>query len=98
MLAQGENYYWSQAMGETYTLYVKVDGEGIEVTSSDGKGKTIMSPEEFAGYYNNRKIFTLNGEITEVMGLLIKEKGLYIPPVKFVQTSESLDVVWTGVM
>lgn len=99
MLARGENYnYWSQAMGETYTLYVKVDGEGIEVTSSDGKGKTIMSPEEFAGYYNNRKIFTLNGEITEVMGLLIKEKGLYIPPVKFVQTSESLDVVWTGVM
>lgn len=97
MLAQGENYHvWSQANGEIYTLNVKMDGEGIEVNSVDGRGKTVMSPEEFAGYYNNQKIFTLNGDITEVMGLYIGDKGLYVPPVKFVQTNNSLDVVWTG--
>jgi hypothetical protein len=97
MLTQGRNYdYWSQAAGETYTLNVRMDGHGIRVYSADGLGSTIMSPEEFAGYYNNRKIFTLNGDTTEVMGLMIKEKGLFIPPVKFVQTSDSLDIVWTG--
>lgn len=97
MLTQGRNYdYWSQAAGETYTLNVRMDGHGIRVYSADGLGSTVMSPKEFAGYYNNRKIFTLNGDTTEVMGLMIKEKGLFIPPVKFVQTSDSLDIVWTG--
>ena len=87
---------WSQASGESYTLNVKVDGEGITVHNLDGKGKTVMSPEEFAGYYNDQKIFTLNGDITEVMGLAVGGKGLFIPPVKFVQTDDSLDIVWTG--
>lgn len=97
MLGQGQNYdVWSQASGEIYTLDVKMDGYGIEVNNADGKGKTVMSPEEFAGYYNDQKIFTLNGDITEVMGLMVKDKGLFIPPIKFVQTNESLDVVWTG--
>ena len=67
----------------------------ITVYNKDGKGLTVMSPEEFAGYYNNQKSL-LNGDITEVMGLKIHEKGLFIPPVKFVQTDSSLDVVWTG--
>lgn len=97
MLGQGQNYdVWSQASGEIYTLDVRVDGKGINVYSADGNGKTVMSPEEFAGYYNNQKVFTLNGDLTEVMGLTIKDKGLFIPPVKFVQTGNSLDVVWTG--
>ena len=97
MLAQGLNYdIWNQANGEIYTLNVRMDGKGINVYSADGMGKTIMSPEEFAGYYNNQKIFTLNGDITEVMGLYVGGKGLFIPPVKFVQTQNSLDVVWTG--
>lgn len=97
MLGQGQNYdVWSQASGEIYTLNVKMDSYGVTVYNADGKGKTVMSPEEFAGYYNNEKIFTLNGDITEVMGLYIGGKGLFIPPVKFVQTDNSLDVVWTG--
>lgn len=98
MLAQGINVdVWSQANGEIYTLNVKVDSKGISVYSADNKGKTVMSPEEFAGYYNNQKIFTLNGDITEVMGLEIKGKGLWIRPLKIVQTSNSIDFVWTGV-
>lgn len=97
MLGQGQNYdVWSQASGEIYTLNVKVDSEGIKVYNEDGKGLTVMSPEEFAGYYNNQKVFTLNRDITEVMGLYVGGKGLFIPPVKFVQTNESLDIVWTG--
>lgn len=97
MLVKGESAEsWTQSNGEVYTLNVKIDGKGVNVYSIDGKGKTVMSPEEFAGYYNNKKIFTLNRDITEVMGLMIKEKGLFIPPVKFVQTDNSLDIVWTG--
>lgn len=97
MLAMGENIgSWSQANGEVYTVNVKMDNQGIRVYSADGLASTIMSPEEFAGYYNNEKIFTLNGNITEVMGLRVGGQGLFIPPVKFVQTDNSLDVVWTG--
>jgi len=97
MLARGKNYsVWSQASGEVYTLNVKVDSNGINVLSVDGRSRTVMSPEEFAGYYNDEKIFTLNKDITEVLGLYVRGKGMYIPPVKFVQTNNSLDVVWTG--
>lgn len=98
MLAKGQNIgYWTQANGEVYTLKVRTDEDGVKVYRADGNGYTIMSPEEFAGYYNNQKIFTLNGDITEVMGLEIKGKGLWMRPVKLVQTSNSLDFVWTGV-
>lgn len=97
MLIEGvNNDVWRQASGESYTMNVKMDGHGIRVYSTDGRSSTVMSPEEFAGYYNNEKIFTLNGDITEVMGAYVGGKGLFIPPVKFVQTSNSLDVVWTG--
>lgn len=97
MLARGQNYTtWSQAAGEIYTLNVRMDGEGIKVYSADGRELTVISPREFAGYYNNQKVFTLNRDITEVMGLDVGGKGLFIRPVKFVQTSNSLDVVWTG--
>lgn len=97
-LVQGKNNeVWSQANGEVYTLNVKVDGEGIRVYGVEGKGYTVMSPEEFAGYYNNKQVFTVNKDITEVMGLLVKEQGLFIPPVKMVQNGNvSLDIVWTG--
>jgi hypothetical protein len=98
MMAQGNNLdVWSQANGEIYTLNVKMDSQGVTVYSADNKGKTVMSPDEFAGYYNNSKIFTLNGDITEVMGLDIGGKGLFIRPVKFVQATTSMDIVWTGV-
>lgn len=98
MLAQGNNLdVWSQANGEIYTVNVKMDSKGVTVYSADNKGKTVMSPEEFAGYYNDSKIFTLNGDITEVMGLDIGGKGLFIRPVKFVQTADSVDLVWAGV-
>lgn len=97
LLAQGQNLdVWSQAAGENYTLLVKMDGKGIKVYRQDGTGYTIMDPNEFAGYYNNTKIFTLNGDITEVMGLDIGSKGLFIRPIKMVQTATSLDIVWTG--
>ena len=98
MLAKGSNVqYWSQANGEVYTLKVQTDADGVKVYRADNAGYTIMSPEEFAGYYNNQKIFTLNGDITEVMGLEIKGKGLWMRPIKIVQTNESIDYVWTGV-
>jgi len=98
MIAKGKNInYWSQANGEVYTLKVQTDADGVKVYRADGNGYTVMSPEEFAGYYNNQKIFTLNGDITEVMGLEIKGKGLWIRPIKIVQTNESIDFVWTGV-
>lgn len=104
MLASGNTTYWQSAAGETYTTDVQFDADGVRVIRRDPDtgqpiGETIMSPYEFAGYYNNEKIFTLNGDITDVKGLNIQELGLYIQPIKMVQNqsgSGSLDIVWTG--
>lgn len=98
-LYEGHNITgWQQHSGETYTLNVLVDETGLIVYSSDKKSRTVMSPEEFAGYYGDTKVFTINGEITEVQGLKIKEKGLFIPPIKLVQSTERncIVAVWTG--
>lgn len=97
---------WSPAAGELYNLNVQVDTRGLKVFRMDDKDNlqlgdyTIMSPQEFAGYYNHERVFTVNKDITEVRGLAVEGEGLYIQPVKFIQrldSTPSLDVVWMGV-
>lgn len=89
---------WQQHSGETYTLNVQVDEQGLTVYSTDKKSKTVMSPEEFSGYYHDEKVFTLNGSITEVQGLEIEKEGLHIAPIKMIRNDarKSLIIVWTG--
>ena len=104
LLDEGRGTYWSQAPNELYSADVSMDADGITVQRRDTStnrvvGYTVMSPFEFAGYYENKKVFTLNEDITEVMGLNIGGKGLFIEPVKMVQNTASggsLDIVWTG--
>lgn len=97
VISLGNQATWTQAAGETYSLLVQMDGTGIKVKDSNGSGYTIMSPYEFARYFDGQQVFTINGDISEVMGLKIKGKGLYIAPIKMVQNgSTSLDIVWIG--
>lgn len=72
------NLPWQPYRDEVYSTNVKMDGGGIKVfTLEDGEktGYTLMSPKEFAGYNYNRedrtyeKIFTLNGDTTQVKKL-----------------------------
>lgn len=104
MLARGFSDVWEPAPGEIYGADVQIDHEGIRVlqrSADTGQelGHTSITPHEFSGYYGGQQIFTLNRDITEVMGLKVKEKGLYVPPIKMVQNKRdggSLDIVWTG--
>ena len=80
-----ENFTWQQNQGEVYTLNVNVDSEGVLVKGADGLSYTVMSPNEFAGYYAGNKVFTLNGDITEIKGLVVNGSGIDISPIKIVQ-------------
>ena len=89
---------WQQYAGEVYTLNVQVDKQGIRVFSENKLSETRMSPEEFSGLYNGNRIFTLNGDLTEVQGLVIHGKGLHLAPIKMIpnRVRNSLVEVWTG--
>lgn len=98
-LIEGDNQsVWTQASGEIYNVNVLVDTQGIKVYNTQKTAYTIMSPSEFAHYYGNQKVFTINGDIAELEGLLIKNKGLFMPPIKFVQnkTRNSVAIVYMG--
>ena len=103
MVGIGDTTVWSPAVDEIYGADVNIDSDGVEVRRRHPEtgeiiGYTIMTPQEFAGYYGSEKVFTLNEDITEVMGLEVKEKGLFISPIKIVQNKagKSADIVWTG--
>jgi phage minor structural protein len=79
MLNVGEDaLQWQHADGELYNTNIQLNLNGIKVINGQSKGYTIMSPSEFSGYSevlddNNQphmeRIFTLNGETTEVSRL-----------------------------
>lgn len=105
MLARGVNTFWQSADGEIYGVDVAFDADGLQIARRDPDsntvvGKTVMTPYEFAGYVGDEKVFTLNEDITEVTGILVKEKGVFVPPIKIVQNHKNditADIVWTGV-
>lgn len=79
MLNVGEDaLQWQHANGELYNTNIQMNLNGIKVLNGQTNGYTIMSPSEFSGYAevindsNQRemkKIFTLNGDTTEVTKL-----------------------------
>lgn len=68
---------WKQASGELYTSEVLVDIDGMLIKNNVYSGYTIISPSEFAGYYeiDGRyiRVFTLNKDTTEVTKLQVDE-------------------------
>jgi phage minor structural protein len=57
---------WTPAPNEIYTSGVKIDKTGIEVYRSDSSEKTVINNTEFAGYYNDEEVFSLNKDETRV--------------------------------
>lgn len=78
---------WSMATGEVYNSNVIMDANGIKVKSSGYEGYTHITPEEFAGYYNDngveQKVFSLNKDVTEVAKLDVQQE-LRMSPIKVV--------------
>ena len=78
-----EPLQWQQAHDEIYTSNVQVDQSGITVKSTAYNGYTVISPDEFAGYAeviddngnaSIQRIFTLNGDTTEVKKLKAEDE------------------------
>lgn len=96
MLTQGTtNYSWTPHRTENANTNIQMNINGLKVIGSDG-GYTVMSPDEFSGYApvtdevtnttEMERIFTLNGDTTEVNRLSAKRSidigTLVIVPVK----------------
>ena len=80
---------WTQANGEVMNTNVDVSIEGIRVKRVNEDGEiidgeyTVMSPTEFAGYSDNKEIFSLNKDVTEVEKLKARSE-ITMPPIKIV--------------
>jgi phage minor structural protein len=75
---------WEPAPNEIYTQGVKIDKEGIEVYRSDTSEKTVINNTEFAGYFEDEKVFSINKDETHIKktvvdGELIIGKGRIMP-------------------
>ncbi len=75
---------WEPAPNEIYSQGVKIDKEGIEVYRPDTSEKTVINNTEFAGYYENEKVFSINKDETHIKktvvdGELIIGKGRIMP-------------------
>lgn len=84
---------WSSHETEIYNTNVRVDINGMQIMGNrDGK-RTVINTEEFAGYENNEKVFTVNGDTTEVKKLKA-EKQFEMAPIKIVSVNNSKYQGW----
>src|SRR5690606_31614595 len=97
---------WTLATGELYNAFVRVDDSGLLVIGLDEDGnverKTVMSPEEFAGYYdenrdgNFEKVFWLNQDETVTKKLRALEE-ITMGTVKIVRVESTMNRGWAFV-
>ena len=86
---------WTPAPNEIYTQEVKIDKRGIEVSNSASSQRTVITNAEFAGYYNDEVIFTLNKDETQTKKTTV-DGELTVGKTKFVPmptASEGLNIV-----
>ena len=75
MFAVGDSkHQWTQANGEVMNTQVNVSVDGVVVRRVDEYGNvngdyTAMTPLEFAGYSNDKRVFSLNKDVTKVQKL-----------------------------
>ena len=82
---------WTPAPNEIYTSGVKVDKNGIEVYRSDSRERTAITNREFAGYYDDEEVFSLNRDETRTKKTVV-DGDLTVGDCKFIpfeQGSES---------
>lgn len=96
MLAEGTAVHkWTPAPNEIYTAEVKIDRRGIEVSNAASSQRTVITNTEFAGYYNEEVIFTLNKDETQTKKTTV-DGELTVGKTKFVPmstASEGLNIV-----
>lgn len=96
MMVEGPTVHnWTPAPNEIYTNEVKIDKRGIAVSNSASSQRTIITNTEFAGYYNDEVIFTLNKDETQTKKTTV-DGELTVGRTKFVPmstASEGLNIV-----
>ena len=74
---------WTPAPDEIYTSGVRIDKRGIVVYRSGSSERTVITNEEFAGYNGQNRIFSLNGDETEIVNATVRQQ-LKIEDVMFI--------------
>ncbi len=86
---------WTPAPNEIYTSEVKIDRRGIEVRNNASSQRTVITNTEFAGYYEDEVIFTLNKDETQTKKTTV-DGELTVGKTKFVPmptASDGLNIV-----
>lgn len=94
---------WTQANGEILNTQVNITNNGITIKSIqfDNNGQyTVISPLEFSGYAKvngiQTKVFTINGDTTEVEKLNARS-GIIMTPIKIVPITTGDNLGWAFV-
>ena len=69
-----EPLQWTSHGTEVYNTSVRIDINGIQVMGNRDGSRTVITPDEFSGYENGERIFTLNGDTTEVKKLKAEQQ------------------------
>ena len=88
-------HLWTPYAQELYTTNFKSDERGFRVIRiEDGReiGYTEMTPEEFAGYYDGKKVFKMNKEVFEMTNAKV-EKEIQIGEYRFVAMGNGVGIV-----
>ena len=98
MLHEGsEPFKWQPYTSEVYNTNVKMDINGITVKNNADAGYTLITPDEFSGYApvdgTVEKVFTLNGDTTEVKKLKA-EQQFQMAPVTIITIDNSKYSGW----
>lgn len=96
MLCEGTSpKAWAPAPNEIFTSGVRIDKTGIVVYRSDTSEKTVMNNREFAGYYNDEEVFSLNKDETRTKKTVV-DGELTVGDCKFIPyengTEEGLNI------
>ena len=75
---------WQPAPNEIYTMNVKIDKRGINITNSESDTQTIIDNTQFAVKYQGNTVLTVNKDLTtlqktEVLNELTVGKGRFVP-------------------
>lgn len=75
---------WQPAPNEIYTMNVKIDKRGINITNSESDTQTIIDNTQFAVKHQGNTVLTVNKDLTtlqktEVLNELTVGKGRFIP-------------------
>lgn len=92
MLCEGSTpKAWTPAPYEIYTTYTKIDENGVQVWRSNSAERTVMTNTEFAGYYNDDEMFSLNRDETRIQKAVVNGE-LTVGSTKFIPTEDGMNI------